>query len=55
MLITDVLPNVNLQIRTHPDDVPVEGGMMEAAQREPIRDDGPPLGMRIGQDVGSIE
>jgi hypothetical protein len=54
-LLEDVLANLDDEIRTNPDDVAVEGSVMQLAQRDAVGNDGITAWLPVRNDVGSIE
>src|SRR3712207_2659018 len=54
-LFENVPTNVNNQVRPHTEDVSVVGGVVDLAERDPIRDDRQSLLVGISDDVRRIE
>lgn len=55
LLAQDVLPHFHDEVGANAEEVPIEGGMMEFAQRESIGDDRCPIRLGVRDDVSRIE
>jgi hypothetical protein len=55
LLIENVLADLDDVVRPDPNYVPVEGGVVERAQREAVRDRWHAAWVRIRHDVGGVE
>jgi hypothetical protein len=50
----DVLPDLQYQVRPDPEDVSVEGRVVEGAEGGAVRHDRLPAGVIVRDDVGSL-
>jgi hypothetical protein len=48
LLFEHVETNLDLEVRAHTQNAPVEGRMVEGAEREPVRHDRAPFGVAVG-------
>ena len=51
----NVAADLDLQVGSHAEDMAVEGGVVQLAHCQTIRDHRKTLGMAVGKDVGSVE
>jgi len=54
-LLQDVEAHSDLEVGRDADEVAVEGGVMELAEREAVGNDRLPQGMAVGEDVGGFQ
>jgi hypothetical protein len=54
-LAQDIQPHVHYEIRADTEDIPIEGGMVQRAERHAIGDDGLASRVAVRQDVGGLE
>lgn len=54
-LLQDVLAHFDNQVRTDADNMTVERGVVQLAQRQPIRDERLAFWMAVGKDMGGIQ
>jgi len=55
VLLQDVRSNLEYVVRTKTEELPIEGGVMESAEREPVADEWLSSGLGIGDDVRRVE
>lgn len=55
LLLEDVVPDLDHQVRPDAEDVPIEGGVVDLAQRNPIGDHRVAVRMPIREDVRGLE
>ena len=55
LLVQDLSPNLDDVVGPDPDELPVEGGVVQLAERETILDSRLAAGLRVWNDVGSVE
>jgi hypothetical protein len=54
-LLKDVWSNLDHVVRTKAEELPVEGAVMQGAEREAVADEWLSSGLGIGNDVGRVE
>jgi hypothetical protein len=54
-LVEDIQTDIDCQVRPHPQNVRIKGGMMEFAERDPIGNDWLPFRMPVGQYVRGVQ
>lgn len=54
-LVEDIAPHLHHVVGAHAQDVAVEGGVVQLAERQSVRDDRLPERVRVGQDVRGVQ